>query len=168
MSNEEEKLEGEIESALQKLELIKRHKLNVIDNAEILARKLIELGEIDFGIKLICSSWTHDLSKYFSIEWKWLLQDKDKEMLKLAMEDHRAKNPHHPEYWGGIDNMPVFCLAELVCDLKARSAEQGTCLKDFLKDIYYPKHNIKLNSKVDKQIRRFVDLLLDDSFVKLK
>jgi hypothetical protein len=64
--------------------------------------------------------------------------------------------------------MPPDKIGELVCDLRARSAEKGTCLKDFLKDQYYPKHNIKINSRVDKLIKKFVDLLLDDSFIKLK
>lgn len=166
--SEEEKLEDEIDITLKKIDLITKHKARVIENCFTIGKKLIEQGEIELGKKVIANSYPHDDSKFFGLEWDGLFQNKDKELLKLAIKDHQIKNLHHARAWNGIEWMPEIYLAELVADLGARAAEQGSSLKDFLKETYYPQHNIKTNSKVDKSIKKYVDLLLDDSFIKLK
>lgn len=174
--SDEEKLEKklqeqeeEINFTLKKLELIQRHKENVIKNCDIIGRKLIQSGEIKMGLRLIANSYPHDCPKLTSpLQFNFLFQTDDKELLKLAISEHNTTSDHHPNFYGGIDFMEPVKIAEVVADLAARSAEQGSCLKDYLTEIYYPKYDIKTNSKVDKYIRKFVGLLLDDKFKTIK
>lgn len=101
--------------------------------------KLIERGSGDLGRKLIANSLIHDNSKFYGIEWENLDPSIDvtaepnrKLKLNLAIQHHNRTNPHHPECWGGIENMPYVYLAECVCDWWARSIEFGTSLHDWI------------------------------------
>ena len=60
--------------------------------------------------------------------------------------------------------MPRICVAELVCDIHARSAEKGTDLRAFVKDDFLPRHNVSAKGKVYKTMKYFLDLLLDKPF----
>lgn len=163
-----EKLEEEIDLTLRKLEIILRHKENVKESCERLGKKLIQLGEIDFGIRLISAGYLHDDSKFFGIEWEGMLQKENKELLIESIKNHQSQNSHHSEFWCGVENMPRIALAELVCDLYARSMEFGSNLRDYIKNIYAPKHGLTPNCKISKIIKEFVDLLLEEPFKELK
>lgn len=166
--SEEDKLEEKINITLKKLELVQRHKENVIKNCDIVGKKLIESGEIQLGLNLIANSYSHDDCKLKSpFQFEYLFQDKDKEMLKLAVQEHNTTCDHHLNFYEDIHAVPVVKIAEIVCDLAARSSEQGSSLKDYLENIYFPKHGIKKNSNLDKQIKKFVNLLLEEKFKKL-
>ena len=144
-----EKLEEEIELALKKLDLVQRHRARVMENCDIIGRKLIQEGEIGLGIRLIANSYVHDDPKLTSpLQFKYLFQNEDKDMLKLAIEEHNTTCDHHLSFYTDINSVPTVKIAEIVADLSARSAEQGTCLKDYLDEIYYPKYNIKKNSNL--------------------
>jgi len=45
------------------------------------------------------------------------------EKIKPALDNHYAKNRHHPEHWpNGIDDMTLVDLLEMICDWKASTA----------------------------------------------
>ena len=52
----------------------------------------------------------------------------------MGIRHHAETNPHHPEYWHGIENMPKVYIAEMVCDWYARSNEFGSDLREWVKD----------------------------------
>ena len=114
----------------EKLDRLTRHMDYVRLNCEIIGRKLIAQGKSSEGLSLIANGYTHDNSKLFGIEWDYMDPTcMDQRSLELAIDQHRRTNPHHPEYWAGIENMPDLYLAEMVADWKARSTEFGQCLK---------------------------------------
>lgn len=161
----------DVATILKKIATNNRHKNLVKDATDLLGTRLIEIGEIDLGIKLISLGWEHDLSKYDHFEMEYLIEpldNTDKETLKLAIKKHQACNRHHVDFWSDIENMPRIFIAELVCDLFARSAEFGTNLRDYIKDTFMPKHKINPQGKVYKTIKEFVDLLLDKPFAAIK
>jgi len=162
-SNKEE----EITLTLKKLDVILRHCENVREACELLGKRLIERGDVEFGIQLIIHGRIHDLSKFDLFERTYLVGNDDAESLKMAIFKHRAANKHHVEFWGDINSVPRIYLAEMVCDFWARSSEQGTDLKDFIKE-QVEKWGISTSSKTYKSIKEFLDLLVDTSFVKLE
>ncbi len=149
---------------LKKIAIINRHKNIVKDATDLLGSRLIDQGEIHLGVKLISLGWVHDLSKMDNFEMTYLIENEDKVSLKLAIEKHQASNRHHVGFWGNVEEMPRLFIAELVCDLFARSAEFGTNLRDYLKDEFMPLHKINPQGKVYKTIKEFVDLLLEKPF----
>lgn len=144
----------------------------VQENCLLLGNKLIDAGEVDFGIKLIANGRIHDYSKFFGIEFEylndnaWPYPDNDprKPLFLEALHHHTKTNPHHPEYWGNIQEMSRLYLAEFCCDIKARSNEQGTDLREWIRDKATDKFHFKVNSKTYKQIKYFIDLLLQKKF----
>lgn len=161
-----ENKEEKIILTLKKLDAVLRHIENVRQAAELLGRRLIEKGDIEFGIQLIINGRIHDLSKFDQYEREYLIGNEDKETLRLAIFKHRSQNKHHVEFWGTVDDMPRIYIAELVCDLYARSAEMGTNLREYIKG-QIEKWGISTSGKTYKTIKEFIDLLLDDTFVKL-
>lgn len=148
------------------LRTIMRHIRNVQDNCSLLAERLLE-KEPDFARKLLANSLLHDNSKLRGIEWANLNGDTKKmngEAFKLAHQAHVENNPHHPEYWDGIDNMPRVYIAEMVCDWKARSDEMGTDLRIWVKEEATKRFDFTAQGKVYKTIKEFVDILLDPTF----
>ena len=139
-----------------------RHIKLVQDACQLLGERLIEIGHEEFGIILIKNSLSHDQTKLMGIEWDYLVRDEDPEKLALAVRQHWTSNPHHPEYWGNINDMPPIYMAEMVCDCYARSAEFGTDLRGWLKNDATKKFGMSPQGKAYKQIRQYVDLLLDD------
>ena len=160
-------LNSEITTTLKKLEVIQRHIKNVEDACMLLGRRLIEKGEIEFGVQLIVLGRIHDLSKFDRFEREYLIGNENKDTLKLAISKHQAANKHHIEFWDDVDNMPRIFIAEMACDLFARSAEKGSDLWVYIKDTLVPHYNISTSGKFYKTLKEFVDLLLDKSFVKL-
>lgn len=139
-----------------------RHIKLVQDATMILGQRLIDLGEVNFGIILIARGFVHDASKFKGIEWDYLhVGDNIPEDKKqAAIRQHVLTNDHHPEFWGGIELMPDHALAEMVCDWLARAQEFGTGLRDWVEQKAVKKWNINKEGHHYKMINKYVDLLL--------
>ena len=151
-----------------RLKSIVRHITHVQQSCTLLGERLIDSGEKDIGHKLIANGFIHDNSKFHGIEWLYLHDDLkacEPEMFQMALTQHQTRNPHHPEYWDGIDNMPRVYLAEMVCDWHARGHEFGTDLRNFIKNHATKKYGFSTQGRVYKEIKGFVDMLLDPAFV---
>ena len=149
------------------LENFYRHLDGVHKAVRLLARRLIAQCQPDdekLAFLLLRNSFTHDRSKLEGIEFPWIHQVEDKEKLILAIEHHQQVNPHHPEYWGGVNEMPPVAIAEMVCDWKARSEEFATDLREWIREQALKKYSIPPTGRVAKMIKKFVDLLLDPAF----
>lgn len=157
-------------TSLKKLDLIWAHIEEVQRNGKKLTERLIEAGEVDLGIQLSKNVLVHDQSKFQGIEWDNLIQtdDENKEQLTLAIAHHNRTNPHHPEYWGGIKLMPLVYVAEMVCDWKARSAEFGSSLQDWIEKQASKRYGFTKRDGVSKDITRFVKMLVEPPFQKLQ
>jgi hypothetical protein len=168
------KLEKQANETLAKIRILTRHIRNVCDNCSLLGEKLILAGEIDLGKQLIANGFLHDSSKFSGIEWENLTgvnvgDDKvSKLKLKLAINHHANTNQHHVDHWRHISLMPKIFLAELVCDLKARSEEFGTDLRQWINEIGIKKWGISQSDNKYKEIMSFVDLLCEKPFVEAK
>lgn len=149
------------------VEDIIQHKERVKNNALILAKRLAERGERQFAKSLIKAAYEHDASKFFGIEFDNLRRDSPKDKLKQAHIQHVETNQHHAEFWGGIENMGRLFIAELVCDLKARSEEFGTDLREYVKGDFSNKNGLNCSCKVYKTIKDYLDLLLESPFKKI-
>lgn len=154
---------------LKRLESVWLHIQGVQRNGYQLAERLIEAGEIQLGVQLAQNVLRHDQSKLAGIEWEGLDYSGtvDKEVLAQAVTHHNRTNEHHPEYWGGIQQMPRVFLAELVCDWKTRSSELGTALQEWIDENATKRFKFGKRTKVYKEITYFVKLLLEKPFVKL-
>ena len=136
-----DRLKKVAEGTMEKIRAISRHIRNVEDNCLLLGEKLISNGEIELGHKLIANGFVHDASKFWGIEWEYMapgqptVEEGAKLKLKMAVQHHSRTNQHHPEYWGGINNMPRLYLAEMACDIKARSEEFGTDLRQWINEV---------------------------------
>ena len=122
-----------------------------------------ELGRI-----LIAHGFTHDASKFQGIEWEYLHAGRDvpKDCLELAMKHHTRTNPHHPEYWGGFEQMPEVYVAEMACDWYARAMEFGTGLRDWIASTAVGRFGIDTNGERYRWLTGFVDMLLEDQFAR--
>jgi hypothetical protein len=151
----------------KRLDTLLRHIHNVQSNCQLLADRLIEKGEADFAKTLIANGLIHDNSKFYGIEWEYLHQDvkeSNPEAFLLASKQHVSINPHHPEYWLHISNVPRIYVAEMICDWSARSSEFGSDLRVWIKDKATKKFDFTVQSKTYKEVKEFVDLMLDPSF----
>lgn len=148
---------------IDRIQRLMRHIQGVQENCLILAERLMEQGEFKFAKTLMANGFLHDNSKFFGAEWDHLSVDNpDKQALKLAIMQHNQTNKHHPEFWDqGIHGMPRIYLAELVCDWKARSAERGTSLKEWIEGEAMKRFNFNKNDYVYQVIMGLVDLLLE-------
>ena len=173
LEKKQKELEQKEECLIQvkKMEELLRHLKNVHNACEILGKKLMESGETDFGRILIANSFLHDNSKFYGVEWEHLHYDTAKEkpdIFGIALNQHQQVNSHHPEYWGGIEEMPRIYVAEMVCDWYSRSVEMGTDLRDYFMNVALDRFAIKKNSKKYKEIKFFIDMILNKPFTKPK
>lgn len=152
-----------VESIQKRLHIILRHINGVRDNCSELARRLITKGEADFALNLIANSFLHDKSKLSGIEWECLC-DKEHPHFDIALKQHVTTNPHHPQYWGSIHEMPRIYVAEMVADWKTRANEFGTDLREWITEDAAKRYEFTTRTKVAKEIKFFVDLILDASF----
>jgi len=155
----------------QMLEDFFRHLDGVQKAVRLLAKRLICLcSEEDekLAFLLLRDAFTHDRSKLEGVEFPWIHQTEDRDKLILAVNHHQQVNPHHPEYWSGVSNMPPVAIAEMVCDWKARSEEMGTDLREWIKEQAFKRYEIPPTGKVAKLIKKFVDLLLDPIFKDIR
>ena len=154
---------------------VKRHKDLVISSADVLSQRLWEQGRVEFARNLMALAYAHDVSKFQGIEWRELRRSKtksddeeDKKTAFIAFRHHQEANPHHPEHWGGVNNMPEIHIAEMVCDMHARSSEIGTDLRGYVKTVFLKKHNITTRGKPYRKMKEFIDLLLDPPLAKME
>ncbi len=152
---------------------IEEHLNNLIRHIELvrqattlLGKRLIAQGRQEFGRILIARGFVHDASKFHGIEWDYLHAGKDVpvDKLELAIKQHTRTNDHHPEFHGGFENMGEIDIAEMACDWYARSMEFGTGLREWIKNTAVEKY--RLSGDNYKKLDNFIDLLLEDSFVK--
>jgi hypothetical protein len=150
----------------QHLDNLVRHIEMVRAACLLLGRRLIARGRAEFGRILVARGFTHDASKFFGIEWEYLHTGRDvpEAELALAIRHHTLTNPHHPEYWGGFENMPEISVAEMACDFYARSMEFGTNLREWVETTAVPKYNIDRQGQPYRWLIGFIDLLLEDHF----
>jgi hypothetical protein len=151
-----------VSDAIKKIELVFNHIKNVQRNCHKLGIKLIANGEIELGRNLICNGQIHDNSKFKGIEFDHLFYGDP--LLQEVVRHHQSINPHHPEYWGGIKNMPKVYVAEMVCDCYARSTEFGTGIRDWFENVAPKKFNFDKTDKVYHTIQEMLNLLLDQGF----
>ena len=145
-----------------------RHIRLVQEATILLGERLIATGRKDFGRKVIACGFVHDASKWHGIEWDFLHAGPDtpKEKLEDAIRQHVQTNEHHPEAWGGINEMSELAVAEMCCDWYARAQEFGTGLREWIETTAKEKYGIAEDSQAKRRIDHFVGLLLQDYFVK--
>jgi hypothetical protein len=152
---------------MAQLQKVLQHMENVRSRCEILGLRLIERGEAEFGVKLISLGREHDLSKLKGIEWDALdaaTKDESPDLFQAALEQHHLDNPHHPEHWGTIHDMPRVYVAEMVCDWAARGSEFGTAFWAYVQDQAMGKFGFTADDEVYREIKDFADLLLEKAF----
>jgi len=169
-----DRLKKDAGMVMEKIRAISRHIRNVEDNCLILGEKLIARGEIDLGKKLIANGFVHDASKFSGIEFEFMApggsteEENVKMKLKMAVHQHNSTNLHHPEAWsGGIQDMPDVYLAEMSCDIKARSEEFGTNLREWIDDVATKKWNFTKEDDVYKNLMKYVNILCPTPFEDL-
>lgn len=148
--------------AIEKIEMVFNHIQNVQRNCYRLGLRLIKAGEIELGRNLISNGQVHDNSKFKGIEFDHLFYGDP--LLPEVVKHHQSVNPHHPEYWGGIHNMPRVYVAEMVCDWFARSNEFGSGIKEWIDSAALDKFSFTKGDPVYKDIQEMLGLLLDRSF----
>lgn len=155
----------------QKVDHLLEHIRHVQEGCFEMGRKFIEAGRLELGKQLIANSLKHDNSKFYGIEWDNLdpsvdpnVEPNRKLKLNLAVQQHNHTNPHHPEYWDGITNMPYVYLAEMVCDWKARSMEFGTSLHDWVDNGAAKRFGYQKASPIHFQLRELVTMICDRPF----
>lgn len=171
-SDREKRLANE---TMDKIRSISRHIRNVSDNCLILGEKLIVRGDIELGKQLIANGFEHDHSKFKGIEFEYMApgipsnEESAKIKLKMAIHQHQITNPHHVEYWpNGIEDMPELYLAEMVCDIKARSEEFGTDIREYIDTKAIIRWNIQKTHLKYKRLMEFVDMLCEIPFENLQ
>lgn len=144
------------------------HIRRVQENARVLADKLADRGQTEFARVLLGYAHIHDASKWHGIEWEFmhLGPDVDKSLLKKAIEQHQKTNPHHPEYWGGLDKMPATSpyVAEMVCDWLARSQEFATDLRAWVDTQAPQRFDFERSPAQVEKINQYIALLLPRKF----
>lgn len=150
----------------ERLDALIRHIDLVRDACVRLGKRLVALGRPDFGRLLIARGYVHDASKFYGIEWDHLAGDPGEpdSARELAIAHHRATNDHHPEYWGDFENMPEVCVAEMACDLYARSQEFGTDLRQWIREKAVPRYDIDPACRQMRWLEGFVEALLGRPF----
>lgn len=160
-----------MDDTLQHTSKVLSHITNVRNSCNKLGFKLIKLGEVELGRKLIANGQIHDNSKLHGFEFENLRAESP--LLDKAVAHHQKTNPHHPEYWWdgvevgrGIYQMPEEYFAEMVCDCVARAQEFGTDARIWFFTEAQKKYEFGDFDTVGKRIKRYLDLLLEPAFKK--
>lgn len=150
------------------LESLTRHIDLVRSLGLLMGKRLMARGKKDFGVKIISRCYRHDLSKFSGIEWKYLHAGKDvpKELLDEAIWHHANTNDHHPEFSGGINQMCEPQVCEMIVDWTARCQERGVGVRDWIENCAIKKFSIDKSWVQYQWMMEFVDILLEDDFVK--
>ena len=168
-----ERIARQAASDMAKIRAILRHIKAVHENCLLLGERLIEQGQFSFGRQLIALSFKHDLSKFEGIEWDEMApgtpteSEQSKFKLKLAVSQHNRTNPHHPEHWNSIHDMPDLYLAELACDWKARSDAFSKTVLDYLNGAAQTRYKFMEKDPVYTKILNYLNLLSEHAFTKI-
>jgi hypothetical protein len=147
---------------ISKIDIVFSHIQLVQHHTYVLGIKLIKGGEVELGRNLISNGQIHDNSKFKGIEFDHLFNGDP--LLSEVVKHHQSVNPHHPEYWGGIHNMPKVYVAEMVCDWLARANEFGTNIRDWIENQATERFEFTNTDIVYTNIQKYLNLLLDKSF----
>lgn len=104
----------------------------------------------------------HDASKLEPFEFEHLHDDSP--LFQDALIKHRTGNPHHPEHWKSIHDMPDEYLAEMVCDCAARAQEFGTDVSNWFETVATEKYGFTMKDECGKKIKLYLNLLLTPKF----
>lgn len=91
-------------------------------------------------------------TEYGTEEYFSMLKD-----MKPIIQHHVTNNRHHPEYHGGIENMTLVDLIEMVCDWKA--ATLRTKDGDIRKSLPVNKERFGISEQLYNILSNTVDLL---------
>lgn len=167
----ENQISEEILKDLDKVDALLKHIQGVQTNCIYLGKRLIRDGKNELGRILIANSLKHDHSKFFGTEWDFLSKNDidESDAISLILRDqvikqHNHTNPHHPEYWGGVKNMPSVYIAEMVCDWKARSSEFGSDLVNWIEEVATKRFEFDMEDEVGEKIKYYLSLLIEKSF----
>jgi hypothetical protein len=147
---------------ISKIDIVFSHIRLVQKHTYSLGIKLIKDGEVEFGRNLISNGQIHDNSKFKGIEFDHLFNGDP--LLSEVIKHHQSINPHHPEYWGSIHDMPKVYIAEMVCDWLARANEFGTNIRDWIETKAMERYGFTNTDIVYKHIQKYLNLLLDKGF----
>ncbi len=165
-----QKMLNETRNINERAKYVLRHIKQVQTNMHIMIENLLKLDELPFDLKhtdvilMYNHAQVHDADKLeiYMLENMWYGEP---QYLDLQ-QSHRMNNAHHPEYWGGIINMPTKYIGEMVCDCMARAQEFGTDIRawfknDYLPSVYLldPAHDLKRLSVVTDKIVFFLNIL---------
>jgi hypothetical protein len=151
------------DSRLQKLLI---HVEHVRIDCQIVGEFLCDNGEVAEGLSLIINGRMHDASKFNGIEWEHL--NSGDPLFNQALAHHHANNPHHPEFYPNIHEMPPLYIWEMTCDWKARSNEFCTDLRKWIEKEAKKKYDFNCRDEVSRQIYRVLEILLEPTFVYKK
>lgn len=144
------------------------HEIGVRRNALKLSKKFP-----DIATKLMKAVTKHDASKWGATEnwayiWRYSNNNYGIEYPAEELEDyvrkivarHASINRHHPEYWekkGGLDKMPPYELAHMVCDWGSVSKAVDDNLHNWWR--YRASRRWKFTDEQKKLIKQYVDCL---------
>lgn len=162
-----------------KLDRILKHISNVQDKCKTIAFRSLKskstkfaswleeegLDKLNFSINLIHTSLSHDISKFSTEEFSYLiLGDGDENDRLNAIRHHQINNRHHPEAWESVHHMPLYFIAEMVSDWAARSNEFNSSLTDWIDNEATKRFSFSKDDVVYEKIMFFVSLLSEKSF----
>lgn len=155
------KTDLDVQTHLARIEKIYEHIQNVQENCYKLSKELIRDNQSKLARKLLQRGLKHDSSKFTDLEYFGMYSEDD--CLKWAsIENHRRNNEHHLEYHMTPLDMSEVDIAEMACDLKARSSEFGTDIREYVKT-YVSERDISVNSKFYKSIIKYLNYILEDT-----
>jgi hypothetical protein len=157
------KTEEENKAIQDRIGKVLNHIQNVQRNCYKLGIRLLQADQAELGQQLIANGQIHDNSKFKGIEFDHLIAGSP--LMPEVAKHHAKTNPHHPEFWGSINDMPDVYLAEMVCDCAARSAEFGTSIHDWFNDKALVRYNYTILDLVHHKIQHFLTMLLEPAFV---
>lgn len=150
-----EYVENHIENVQKAYNFLKNNCPEIFKNLEI------NIDELDKQIK------AHDKSKYSPEEFiayadHFYGSKNNDEEYKKAWEHHYSNNPHHPEYWGKENEMPISCIIEMLCDWWSFSWDKNK-LNEIFK--WWEENKAEkekyLNEKSEKILEKFLAILKD-------
>jgi hypothetical protein len=154
----------------ERMDGLLRHINLVREHCSILAEKLADKGEVELARGLLKNSFLHDNSKFSGIEWQFLTDPNttNRAGLKYAIEHHQRTNPHHPEYWGTIKEMPLIYRYEMIADITARGSEMATSSRDFINNHMPKRYGFPKDGEIHKQLVSILDMLCPQPFTPIE
>jgi len=107
------------------------------------------------------SMFAENTDRLGKVEYGSKEYDKMKEELKPALDNHYAKNRHHPEHWpSGVNDMTLLDIIEMISDWKASTArnKNGNI-----------RNSIEMNSKkykINPQLRKILENTVREYFTE--